>query len=163
MAEAGQINRKGRHKAALCPSSALQPAFGHACDRWVVELGYLYSRYCPSCFSTPFFRSKLLFIFKIDFMLVVVGKKLHRSTTQIPKKRMLPTLTELFWWIFVPRFSGDTHFNSLHLKHFRWVLERRSIALSKKAVPRTSKLVSHPSFLLLARENLDLKKKNNVV
>lgn len=130
----------------------------------VVELGYLCSRYCPSCFSISFFHCKLLFIFKMDFISIF-----HACGSRDDPPLRYPRSACCLLWL---NFSGEslyhdfqetTHFNSLHLKHFRWVLERRSIALSKAAVSRTSKLVSHSSFLLVTLEKLDLKKKNNVV
>lgn len=115
VAGAGWISKRGWHRAVLCPSSALEPTLGHTCDSWVVELKYLHSRYCPSCFSTSFFCSKLLFIFKIDFILIFHAcgsrdKVLDRFTSQVSKECVFPALTELCCWIFVPQFSRDRIF-----------------------------------------------------
>lgn len=68
VAVAERIRRKGCHRAALCPSSALQPTLGHTCDSEMMEQRYLHSRYYTSRFSTSLFYSKLLFTFKIDFI-----------------------------------------------------------------------------------------------
>lgn len=123
MAGAGWVSRKRWHRAVLCPSSALKPPL-------VMESRH--SRNCPLCFSTSFFCSKLLTILKMNFISIfhacATGDKvLDRLTSQVPKA--IPCFD---WESLYHDFQGITYFYFLYLQHSRWVLERRSMTLSKK-------------------------------
>lgn len=58
------VSRKRWHRAVLCPSSALKPLL-------MVESRDCHNRYCPLCFSTSSFCSKLLNILEMYFISMI--------------------------------------------------------------------------------------------
>lgn len=130
----------------------------------MVELRDHHSRYCPSCFSTSFFCSKLLNILKMYLISIFHAcgtgdEVLDRLTSQVPEECMFPALTgNLCTMIFKgPQIFTCCTWSTSYVfwregpKHFL-----------KKAVSGTPKLVSHSFFFLVTFENLEFKKKNNV-
>jgi len=123
----------------------------------------------PQVAWPAFFCSKVLFIFKMDFILIfyVHGTKdeeFDRLTSQVHKECTFRDLTEISCWILVPKFFKRPHIlTSCTWRTSRWVLDRRSTALSIKAVSGTLKLISCSSVFLVTFKNLDLKKRNSAV